>query len=68
MLKRQRCDTNEGSETGVTVTSELHARALVYCREKRVMMMMMFIAIPARDSSSKERRRIWAFGRRSGAA
>ena len=66
MLKRQRCDTNEGSETGVTVTSELHARALVYCRERRVM--MMFIAIPARDSSSKERRRIWSFGRRSGVA
>ena len=66
MLKRQRCDTNEGSETEVTVTLELHAHALAYCRERRVM--MMFIAIPAVDSSSKERRRIWAFERRRGKA
>ena len=31
-------------------------------------MMMMFITISARDQSSKGRRRIWAFDRRSGRA
>ena len=35
VLKRPRCDTNEGSETEVTVISKLHAQAERAKKQKR---------------------------------
>ena len=50
-----------------TKTSAVINEALIERREMSALM-MMFITISARDQSSKGRRRIWAFERRSGKA